>query len=267
MLVSTKGLLKKTQNYIIKNSPTILAVIGGVGAVGSVILASDAAIQSRKNIQKAQEELRKSSGNAEADISKADKAVIYVKAYTPTAIMLTATEVCIFGSNHINQKRIATLAGAYIISETNLKEYKEKAEELFGAKKAKEIEDSIIQKHINETPQTPQNTCQPNFPNPTQLSLWFDETSRRYFYSNAEYIRKAEIQGNAQLQRTGFVSINDIYELLGIEPIPLGDDMGWQSDMHEEVVIQIDAAIMGPDVPVGTITMDVHPSSAWISEV
>ena len=254
-------ILSKIQKSIAKNSPTILAVMAGIGTVASVGLAIDGTLQSKKRIKKAKEE------NPTGDISKADKALIYIKAYAPTACMVVATELCIYGSHKIHEKRLATLGAAYILSESNFKEYKEKAEELLGEKKVQEIEDAIVQKHIDETPQTPQNTSANHLPNATQLGLWFDETSRRYFYSNAEYIRKAELEANAILQKNGFVSINDVYELLGIEPIILGDDMGWQSDMNEEVIIQIGAALMGPDIPVGTILMEVHPSNAWMSEV
>lgn len=253
--------LEKVQKSVAKNSPTILAVMAGVGAAASVGLAIDGTIQSKKRIEAAEKE------SPTGEISKGDKALIYIKSYAPTACMLIATELCIYGSHKIHEKRLATLGAAYILSESNFKEYKEKAEELIGEKKAREIEDAIVQKHIDETPQTQNNTSENHLPNATQLGLWFDETSRRYFYSNAEYIRRAEIEANALLQKNGFVSINDVYELIGIDPIPLGDDMGWQSDMNEEVVIQIDAALMGPDIPVGTIQMEVHPSSAWMSEV
>lgn len=254
-------ILEKIQKSIAKNSPTILAVMAGIGAAASVGLAIDGTVQSKKRIEQAKKD------SPTGDISKADKALIYAKSYAPTACMLVATELCIYGSHKIHEKRIATLGAAYILSESNFKEYKEKAEELFGEKKAHEIEDAIIQKHIDENPQTEQNTSLNHLPNATQLGLWFDETSKRYFYSNAEYIRKAELEANAMLQKNGFVSINDIYEILGIDSIPLGDDMGWQSDMNEEVIITIGAALMGPDIPVGTILMEVHPSNAWMSEV
>lgn len=256
-----KEFLDKIQKTIAKNSPTILAVMAGCGAVASVGLAIDGTNQSKKRIEQAKKD------SPTGDISTADKALIYAKAYAPTALMLIATELCLYGSYKEHEKRLATVGAAYILSESNFKEYKEKAEELLGEKKTREIEDSLVQKHIDETPQTEANTSLNHLPNATQLGLWFDETSKRYFYSNAEYIRRAELEANAMLQKNGFVSINDVYDLLGIDSIPLGDDMGWQSDMNEEVIITIGAALMGPDIPVGTIIMEVHPSNAWISEV
>ena len=295
----------KIQRMVVKNAPTILAVMGAVGTVTAVVMSSDAAIRAKKVIEteefKSQNkdlcakylpEDTKSNASVKdicavmqergmtgeevkaityddtkSTLSTADKALIYAKAYAPTAIMTAASIFCIFGSNHINKQRIASLAGAYILKETAFEEYKDKAEELLGSKKASEIEDDIIQSHINQNPPTEANILQTNIPNAVQLSLWYDETSRRYFYSNAEYIRRAELEANRLLNENGFVGINDIYELLGIEEIPLGDDMGWQKDMNGEVIIEIGSALLGPDIPCGTIKMEVRPTSAWLSEV
>lgn len=265
--MKANSILGKLQKNIVQKSPTILSVIAGFGVVASVALCADATIKSKEKIKKAREEKRKQDKDDSADISMADKAAICIKEFIPTILMVGATEICIYESNKINQKRFAALAGAYILTETNFKEYKEQVESMVGDKKAQEIKDSLVQKHIDETPATQNNTAKNTIPNAFQLSRWFDETSKRYFYSNAEYIRRAEIDANAMLQKNGFVSLNDVYELIGIERIPLGDDLGWDSEFNDEVIIRIDAALMGPDIPVGTITMEVRPSSRWISEV
>lgn len=299
------GLFLKAQKFIVKNAPTILATMGAVGTVAAVIMSSDSALKA-KHIIEVEEfknqnrdlcnkylsentdsresitdicNIMHSRGMTEEEgqaieycetkstLSTADKALIYAKAYAPTAIMTAASIFCIFGGNRISRQRIASLAGAYILKETAFDEYKQKAEEMLGKKKANEISDDIIQSHINQNPPTESNTLQPNLPNPVQLSLWYDETSNRYFYSNAEYIRRAELEANRMLDKNGFVGINDVYSILGLDEIPLGDDMGWQKDINGEVTIEIGTALLGPDVPCGTIRMEVRPTSAWLSEV
>lgn len=299
------GLFLKAQKFIVKNAPTILTTMGAVGTVAAVIMSSDSALKAKRIIEveefKNQNQdlcdkylpenadskesikdicsIMQSRGMTEEEIraieyddtkstlSTADKAIIYAKAYAPTAIMTAASIFCIFGGNRISRQRIASLAGAYILKETAFDEYKQKAEEMLGKKKANEISDDIIQSHINQNPPTEANTLQPNLPNPVQLSLWYDETSNRYFYSNAEYIRRAELEANRMLDKNGFVGINDVYSILGLDEIPLGDDMGWQKDINGEVTIEIGTALLGPDVPCGTIRMEVRPTSAWLSEV
>lgn len=262
---SSTGFLSKVQKKIVKHSPTILAVIGGVGVIASVCLASKAAVESKENLEKAREKHREETNNPEADISFGDKAVIYAKAYAPTAVMVTATEVCIFGSNHINQKRIAALSAAYILKEADFKEYKQKVEEIVGGKKAQEIKDNIMQQHVNETDAS--NVVQNNninIPKGLKMDLWWDEVSKRYFYSNVDYVRRAEIKANAQLQTDGFVSVNDIYEWLGIETVPLMENDGWDLEKHGEVVLKIGSAIKEPDMNVWTLDMEVLPKNEWL---
>lgn len=200
-------------------------------------------------------------------LSTSDKALIYAKTYAPTLVMTAASLACIFGSNYVSQKRIASIAGAYILKTTAFDEYKKKAEEFLGKKKANDISDSIIQDHIDKNPPTDENTVQTTIPNPVQLSLWYDETSDRYFYSNAEYIRKAEIQATKMLQKNGYVGVNDIYSILGLEELPLAENLGWDKEITSEVSIKIGSALCGPDIPCGTIKMEVHPTSAWLCEM
>ena len=300
------GVFLKAQKFIVKNAPTILSVMGAVGTITAVCMSSDAALKS-KRIIKAEEFKRQNADickkylpkniNPEASesdlidicnkrgitkeeikslvmydkkkstLSKADKAWIYVKCYAPTAIMTAASVFCIFGSNHVSKQRIASLASAYILKQKAFDEYKDKAEEMFGTKKTNELRDNIIQKHINENPQTEENTFQTNLPNAMQLSLWWDDVSLRYFYSNAEYIRRAEMEATKQLHKYGYVEVNDVYELLGLERVPLGEGKGWNVKETDEVTIIIGSALRGPDIPVGTITMEVHPTPEWFADV
>lgn len=263
-MASSTGFLSKVQDVVVKNSPTILAAVGGIGVVASVVSASKAGVKVKEDLEKAREEKQEQSVDDEIDISFSEKAVIYAKAYAPTAALVVATELCIFGSNHINQKRLAALSAAYILKEADFKEYKKYVEETIGGKKAQEIKDSLIQKHINDIPQTPENTVNPNIPRSLKLDLWFDETSKRYFYSNVEYVRKAEIEANAQLQKDGFVSVNDIYAQLGLDTVPLMENDGWDLDTHGEVVLKIGSALKEPDMNVWTLTMEATPRNEWM---
>ena len=295
------GVILKIQKVLVKNAPTILAVMGAVGTVAAVCMSSDAALKATQAIEEAEREAKgddyelyseskklakkgyKETAIAKqldisedkidvikSPLSKADKVWIYAKAYGPTAIMTAASVLCIFGSNHINKKRIASLAGAYLMSETALKEYKEKAKEVVGAKKAQEISDELIQDKIDKNPPNPNqvaNTDTPAMTNIVDLSLWYDKVSDRYFYSSADRIRKAEIQAQKMLEKNGFVSVNDVYAILGLREVSLGQEVGWDKKKNNDVMLIIGGGLDPDGNPVGTLDMDVYPSSEWLSAV
>ena len=248
------SILKTVQQGLVKNAPMILTVVGALGTVATAVLASESALKAEKLIEEAE------------NPSKADKALIYAEAYAPPVAIVAASLMCIFGANHVNHQRIAALAGAYILSETAFEEYKEKAEEMLGSKKVQQIKDEVIQKHVDENQPNMDNVYMtPNEPNAG--ALWFDETSQRYFHSSGDRLRKIENEANKILQKDGWVSLNDIYDLIGIPGIKLGDNLGWSTSMNSDVDMHIGGALTEGDQPCGTICLDPKPSSWWFSEL
>ena len=297
----------KIQKVVVKNAPTILAVMGAVGAVAATGLAIDGTLKAQEELdRRAREEKGESyykaqeahhliekgwsnsaicksldvkvKNDEEADeyikelvdlkvMTTKEKILFYTKYYAPAAIMLGASIFCIFSGNHISKKRIIQLTGALAASTVSLNEYKDKVTEVVGKKKAQEIKDELIQDKVLNNPATEANTFIPNMGNQPDLSLWYDTVSDRYFYSNIDYIRKAEIEAQRMLEKNGFVSMNDVYAILGIREIPLGDDCGWSKDMNGSVILETGAVLDDKGNPVGTLAMDVRPSNAWLSEV
>jgi len=303
------GTLLKFRQLVIKNAPTILTVAGACGVIASVLMSREATIKAEQRIAEAEKEKKGESytdcivarglleSGMEVDdicnrlairtkddisdeeqikqlvadpLTTTDKAIIYAKSYLPTAVMTGASLICIFGSNHLSKARIAALASAYIASETNLKEYKEKVLEMVGKKKAREVNDEVIADKVKNNPPTAANTVAPSMSNMVDLSLWYDVTSDRYFYSNPERIRRAEIEAQQMLDKNGSVSINDIYDILGIKQIPLGDTMGWEkesSGCSPTIILEIGATVDDNDRVIGTMTMDAYPSNSWLGDV
>jgi len=198
-------------------------------------------------------------------MSTGDKIWMYIRSYAPAVITLGLSIGCIFGANHINKVRMLQLAGAYALSRKELKEYKDKVKETIGDKKFNELSDSIVQDKILKNPPTEANTITPNMSNVPNLSLWYDDFSDRYFYSNADYIRRAETEANVQLNKYRELSPNDIYNLLGIKDCPAGDDVRWRQndDNTVKVILKIGTMLDDKQQPVGTMEMNSAPSSDY----
>lgn len=304
----------KIQKVVVKNAPTILAVMGAIGAVAATGLAIDGTLKAQEELDrraraekgesycKAQEAHRliekgwsnsaicksldvKVEDDEEADkyvkelvdlrvMTTKEKILFYTKYYAPAAIMLGASILCIFSGNHISKKRILQLTGALALSQKSLIEYKDKVAELVGKKKAQDIDDEVIQEKILKNPPTEANTVIPSMGNLPDLSLWYDVDSDRYFYSNIEYIRKAEVEAQRMLEKNGSLTRNDVYGILGIKEIPLADYSTWMYDpddsgVHNQIILKTGALLDDKGNPVGTLEMnDIElPSNQWMGEV
>lgn len=238
--MSVTSILGNVQKAIIKYSPDILAAIAGIGVIGTGVLVYDGTMKTKNDIL----ELQETNPNA----SKTDKVLVYVKNFWPAALMATTTEICIFGSNHINKQRIATLAGAYILSESNLKDYKDKVEEIVGGKKAQEIQDEVMAEHMRQNPRTDANSCPVYSPDEVQLEWWWDEVSKRWFQTNIDIVRRAEVQANRDLTRDddSTVSLNDIYQMLDIDETILAAPYVWKHNdgNTSEILIMIGSIVL-----------------------
>lgn len=62
-------------------------------------------------------------------------------------------------------------------------------------------------------------------------TLCFDTVSGRYFRSDIETIKKAENELDARLRTEMYISLNDFYYEIGLEPLrTIGDDLGGNID-------------------------------------
>ena len=208
--------IKKIRNSIVDTvsdkSPEILIGFGLAGMLTSTILAVKATPKALDILKQEDREL-----------SKVDKVKLTWKCYAPAAIGYCASAACIIGANSVNAKRNAVLAGAYKLSESALLEYRDKVKEVIGEEKEREIKDSIAQDRVDKTPEKRQEVLVAG----NGDTLCYDMHSGRYFKSNMEEIKGIANKVNYKLMQDNFLSVNDFYEELGLEPTVTGYDFGW----------------------------------------
>lgn len=164
------------------------------------------------------------------------------KCYIPSAIELVVGDLCIIGGSVTYHKRNAGLMALCSLSEAALKQYQNKIVEVVGTEKAEEIsnsitEDKIAQKHpdqqIRSLVESDGNRVLA-FPDGTVPC--FDEWSGRDFYARKVDIEHAINECNKMIIDYDEICVNDYYAQIGLDPIDLGNDMGWSSDSLIEVV-------------------------------
>lgn len=232
--------LKNVSTTLAKHSPEILTGIGIAGMVTSTILAVKATPKALALIEERKEELnaKRFDENINKDYSlknhkeldKLDfKETIKTvwKCYIPSAVMTGVSIACLIGASSVHLKRNAVLATAYQLSETAATEYRNKVVETIGAKKEEAIRDAVNKDRIEKNPVEKNEVIITDKGN----TLCYDHTSGRYFKSDIDKINKAVNEINRQINNNYYVSLNEVYDELGLDGIAIGDDMGWNSDM------------------------------------
>lgn len=221
-------LIKSAGAAMSKHSPEILTGLGIAGMITTTVLAVRA---TPKALQLVEEEVGRrydESDGEEVEFTKVDWVKTAWKPYIPTAVTGVLSVACLVGASSVNARRNAALAAAYTLSDTALRDYREKVIETLGEEKDQVVREKVHQKQIDKTPVTTNEVMITN----KGETLCLDPLSQRYFKSDIDAIQKAENELNRQMLHGvyGAVSINEFYDELGLDHTEVGDDLGWNTD-------------------------------------
>ena len=250
--------LHKVGFKIKKHSPEILVVTGVIGIVTSTVMACKATMKVNDIVEETKETidtihdsvgkgLHTSDGEEYTqEVANKDLAIVYtqtavkfVKLYGPAVAIGVASIGCMIGSNHILRKRNVALAAAFTAMETSFKDYRGRVIDRFGKEldkelrfgiKAKEVEETVVDENGKET--TVKKTVSVVDPN-TARSIY----SVVFCEGNAGWTRNAEMNkvfliqqqnyANDKLRLNGFLTLNDVYEMIGAQKTAYGQIAGW----------------------------------------
>ena len=245
---------KKVELKAIKHSPEILAGVGVVGVVGSLVLACKATTKLSDVLEESKEQLDKIKEVAadpayeekySQDDAKKDTTITYVqtamkvtKLYAPSVILCASSLGCLLASNNILKKRNTALSAAYMTVDKSFKEYRKRVADRFGEEVEKEIRYNIKAEEITkvdedgnevtETVKVMDGTDDPN--SYSDYARFFDESCAAW-QNDAEYnltFLKAQQQyANDLLKARGRLFLNEVYRMLGIDETKAGQVVGW----------------------------------------
>lgn len=241
-------LIANTKVTLAKHSPEILTGIGIAGMITTTILAVKATPKAMRLIdqKKKEEDLD--------ELTPVEVVKTAWKPYIPAAVTGVTSIACLVGASAVNTKRNAVLATAYTLSETALKEYKDKVVETIGEKKEQTVREKINKDHLDKTPYNPGTVIMTEKGNTTCL----DYHSGRYFKSDKQHIERAVNELNKTLLLENYVSLNQFYDEIGLEHTELGYDLGWNLD---DGLLEIDFSshLMEDGTPVLVMNYSVAP--------
>lgn len=221
-------IVASTRQFVSKRSPEILTGIGIAGMISTTVLAVKATPKAMELIEekKREEWLDK--------LSPVEMVKIAWKPYIPAIVTCVTSTACLIGASSVSAKRNAALATAYKLSETALTEYREKVIETIGEKKERTVRDKVAEERVKKNPVSKNEVIITG----NGKTLCFDPISGRYFMCSIETIKRAENTLNKQMLHdiSGYVSLNEFYDEIGLDHTSVGDDLGWNTDQ----IIDID---------------------------
>jgi hypothetical protein len=231
-----------------KHSPTILFVGGVAGVVGTVVLACRATLKApsviddlKKNLDVANEVVRlESSTINEKDTNKA-KAYIYFiaardlgKLYGPSVVLGSLSIAALTGSHNILTKRNAGLTAAYAVIEKSFDDYRKRVKNELGEDKDREFlhgtEDREI---IRDSKQGAKIETIKSPKDPSKYARFFDQSCPRFQGTpeyNLYFLKCAQIYANDMLRSRGHITLNEVYDAIGIPRSEAGFVVGWVWD-------------------------------------
>ena len=215
-------IVASTRQFVSKRSPEILTGIGIAGMISTAVLAVKATPKAMELIEekKREEWLDK--------LSPVEMVRVAWKPYIPAIVTCVTSTACLIGASSVNAKRNAALATAYKLSETALTEYREKVIETIGEKKERTVRDKVAEERVKKNPVSKNEVIITG----NGKTLCFDPISGRYFMCSIETIKRAENTLNKQMLHdiSGYVSLNEFYDEIGLDHTSVGDDLGWNTD-------------------------------------
>lgn len=260
--MGVKAVMQTVGGFLQKNSPYILTGLGCAGVVSTAVMTGKAAVEAHETLKNHElgvglEEHLKNKDFKQEDlkIPLKEKVQLTWKYFVPPVVMGASSVACIIGAQTVNTRRHAALASLYTLTDQTLKDYQDKVVETIGKNKAQKIQDDMAQDILNSNPVDEKHIIRTSYGD----SLCFDVHSGRYFTSSMETLRRVQNDFNHELIGTMWMSLNDLYYLMGLETIKLGDELGWTAD--ELLEFKFTPRIALNDQPCLVIDYDLTPRS------
>lgn len=243
-----------------KYSPEILVTAGVVGTVVSAVMACKATTklseildETKTNVDAihdcSEDQELLESGKYTPEDAKKDLTIVYTqtavkvaKLYAPAVALGALSITSILASNNILRKRNVALAAAYATVDKSFKEYRNRVIDRFGDAVDRELKYNIKAKKIEEVVTDEETGKEKKVKKTVQVS-GLDEYSEyaRFFDDGCEgwvkdseqnlmFLRAQQQYANDLLRSRGYLFLNEVYNMLGIQITKAGQVIGWVYD-------------------------------------
>ena len=239
-------------NCLKQHSPQLMVAGGCIGTVAGGIMACFATMK-LGDILNAHREQVKSIREAKSEDEKKEvqkarlkTGIRIVALYGPSVAVEAASITGILAGHHILHKRNMALAAAYTMLDAGFKEYRGRVVDRYGEEADQELRNGTHKETVQETVQDENGKEQTVEKTVHVTDKAVPSDYARYFcYGEAQgaeqnddynmfFLQAQERVANQMFQAKGMLTLNDIYDMLGIKRSIAGQRVGWVYDKHDE---------------------------------
>ena len=256
-------MFKAVTNTVSKHSPEILTGIGIAGMITTTVLAVKATPKAIRLIEEAENDKVEKIPGKSRKLTVKETVKVAWKPYIPAAVTGVCSVACLIGASAVNVRRNAALLTAYQLSTNALSEYKDKVVELVDPEKVEEIETKIAEdranKKIDSMPSLGSNLI---ITADSKMKCRDAKYGGEVFTSPID-IEKAFLDLNWKILSEDYASLNDLYDLLGMERTDTGEEIGWNVYKTRQVAPYFDASLDVNHVPILTFRYNHTPERGY----
>ena len=237
-----------------KSKPGFIIGIG----IGSMIMATLSGIRYTQEAREAIDAKKEESGVDR--LSVVDTIKTAGPYFIPSIIFTSMGIACILKGNKMNLNREAAAITAYALSESTLRDYRDRTREIVGEKKERDIREAVAKEIADR-----------NQPKPGSIivtgngdCLCFDNVTNQYFKSSKVKIESAINNLNCDmLHGEDVITLNDYCLKLGLEEVELGQELGWKHDENGLIKVSFTAVVTENGDPCLVIVHDTIPKPIY----
>ena len=193
--------------------------------------------------------------SSETKLSKKNVIKLVWRLYIPATATGLTTIAAILFAHKVASKKVAAISALYAASDTMFDQYRAKVLETLGKERELSLRDKIAQENVDRHPVS----------NATIIGsgrvLCLDTFSGRYFYSDAETIRRAQNDINAIVINDMYATLTQFYDLIGLPPTAISSEIGWNTDRLLEVLFNV--CLSEDKLPCLSISFSTSPTSGF----
>ena len=243
-----------------KHAPEILVIAGVGGTIVTTVMACKATTKIDEVLAENKEQIAKtknyveetgfSDKYTEKDYQK-DLTVMYTqrglklfKLYAPAIAVGTISITAILAGHNVLKKRNVALAAAYEVVNKNFKDYRGRVIDRFGNEldrelryniRKEEVEKTVIDEKTGKGRTVKEITEIADIDPSSEYAKFFDESCPGWTKDpeyNLMFLRNQQQYANDLLESRGYLFLNEVYEMLGIQRTRQGQVIGWIYDKN-----------------------------------